>query len=105
MREYLTSVTELNRNLEHSIEVRTEELTQANIKLQDALEEVKKLSGMLPICSQCKKIRDDQGYWNQLETYISTHSEADFSHGLCPGCAESLYGNETWFRKGDNKKI
>ena len=56
--------------------------------LQEALENVKKLSGMLPICASCKKIRDDKGYWNQLETYISQHSEALFSHGLCPGCME-----------------
>ncbi len=103
LREYLTSVTELNRNLEHSIEARIRELTHANKKLQDAIEEVKKLSGMLPICSSCKKIRDDQGYWNRIETYISSHSEANFTHGLCPDCSEKFYGNEKWFRKGAKK--
>ncbi len=56
-----------------------------------ALSEVKILSGMLPICSACKKIRDDQGYWNQIETYIKTHSEANFTHGLCPECAKAYY--------------
>jgi PAS domain S-box-containing protein len=60
-------------------------------KLQAALQEVKTLSGMLPICSSCKKIRDDQGYWNNLEIYISDHSDALFSHGICPECAERLY--------------
>ena len=55
-----------------------------------ALAEVKNLSGMLPICGQCKKIRDDQGYWNQMETYISEHTEATFSHGVCPECAQAL---------------
>lgn len=59
--------------------------------LQNALEEIKKLSGMLPICASCKKIRDDKGYWNRLESYISKHSEAVFSHSICPECAKKLY--------------
>lgn len=59
-------------------------------ELTQALAEVKALSGLLPICSQCKKVRDDQGYWNQIETYISEHTEATFSHGLCPDCAEEF---------------
>jgi len=59
--------------------------------LQKALVEVKTLSGLLPICSSCKKIRDDEGSWNSLEHYISTHSEAEFSHGLCPECAHRMY--------------
>jgi PAS domain S-box-containing protein len=57
----------------------------------DALSKIKMLSGMLPICSGCKKIRDDKGYWNQIEGYISTHSEAEFTHGLCPDCATRAY--------------
>jgi PAS domain S-box-containing protein len=60
-------------------------------ELQKALSEVKKLSGLLPICSSCKKIRDDKGYWNQIESYIRDHSEAEFSHGICPECVEKLY--------------
>jgi hypothetical protein len=52
---------------------------------------VKQLSGLLPICASCKKIRDDRGYWNQLEHYISDHSEADFTHGICPDCAEVMF--------------
>jgi hypothetical protein len=60
-------------------------------KLQNALDEVKKLSGMLPICSSCKKIRDDEGYWQQIEVYIRDHSEADFTHGICNGCVKELY--------------
>ncbi len=59
--------------------------------LQHALSEVKALSGLLPICASCKKIRDDKGYWNNLEQYISKHSEAEFSHGICPDCAQKLY--------------
>ena len=60
-------------------------------ELGNALENVKVLRGFLPICAQCKKIRDDKGYWNQIESYISQHSEALFSHGICPECAAKLY--------------
>jgi len=60
-------------------------------QLQEALSEVKQLSGLLPICASCKKIRDDKGYWNQIESYIKAHSEAEFSHGICPDCAKELY--------------
>lgn len=59
--------------------------------LQETLEKVRILSGMLPICANCKKIRDDKGYWNQIESYIQDHSEAEFSHGICPECAKTLY--------------
>lgn len=59
--------------------------------LQEALAQVKTLSGLLPICANCKKIRDDQGYWHQVETYIRSHSEADFSHSICPECGKKLY--------------
>jgi PAS domain S-box-containing protein len=61
------------------------------VKLQEALAEVKKLSGILPICSSCKKIRDDKGYWKQVERYIGEHSEAQFSHSICPDCIRKLY--------------
>jgi len=60
-------------------------------ELQEALSQVRKLSGMLPICASCKKIRDDKGYWNQIEGYIRDHSEAEFSHGICPECMKKLY--------------
>ncbi len=61
------------------------------LDLQAALSKVKLLSGFLPICASCKMIRDDQGYWNQIESYISKNSEAVFSHGLCPDCVRKLY--------------
>jgi CHASE3 domain sensor protein len=60
-------------------------------KMMEALAEVKTLSGLLPICAGCKSIRDDNGYWRRLEAYISEHSQAEFSHGLCPKCASELY--------------
>lgn len=65
--------------------------------LQKALEDVNTLSGLLPICSSCRKIRDDKGYWNSLEQYICEHSDAEFSHGLCPECAHKLYPD--YFKK------
>ena len=59
--------------------------------LREAVENVKILHGLLPICASCKKIRNDEGSWRQIEEYISEHSEAEFSHGICPGCHEELY--------------
>lgn len=61
------------------------------LELQEALTNVKRLGGLLPICASCKKIRDDEGYWHQVEVYIHTHSDADFSHGICPDCVQALY--------------
>jgi len=62
-------------------------------RLQDALEHVRTLSGMLPICSYCKKIRDDKGYWNQLEAYLKEHSNTEFTHSICPDCAIKVIGD------------
>jgi hypothetical protein len=61
------------------------------VELQEASDKIKILRGFLPICSHCKKIRDDEGYWQQVENYISEHSEAQFSHGICPTCAKEHY--------------
>lgn len=77
--------------LEVVVAARTAELRTRNEELSAALGKVKTLSGLIPICSNCKKIRDDKGYWNQLETYITKHSEAGFSHGICPDCVDHLY--------------
>ena len=62
--------------------------------LQNALANVKLLSGLLPICASCKKIRDDKGYWNQVESYVQQHSEAKFSHGMCPDCIKKWYPDQ-----------
>jgi hypothetical protein len=69
------------------------EKSKAIADLQEALAKVQILSGFLPICSSCKKVRDDRGYWNQIEAYISEHSEAEFSHGICPECAGIMYSD------------
>ena len=66
-------------------------------KLEKALSEIKTLNGMLPICSSCKNIRDDSGYWNRIEEYIQKHSGAEFSHGICPECSDKLYCKEDWY--------
>ena len=98
--------------LEEIIEARTKELQRAYqelqqenaerqkaevekeaiiVRLQTALAQVKKLSGLLPICASCKKIRDDEGYWQDVAVYIRDHSEVEFSHGICPECMQRLY--------------
>lgn len=82
------------RPLKLHIELRKqveEEQKRLILELQDALKSVKVLSGMLPICAACKKIRDDKGYWNQVEKYVEDHSEAAFTHSICPECAKRLY--------------
>jgi len=68
-----------------------EEREQLIQECQEALVTVKRLSGLLPICASCKRIRNDRGYWQQIEQYLNEHSEATFSHGLCPECARRLY--------------
>jgi hypothetical protein len=68
-----------------------ERLLTANMGLVNALVEIRKLSGLLPICAYCKKIRDDKGYWNQLEAYIGQHTDATFTHGICPDCVKKIW--------------
>lgn len=80
-----------NQQQQEEIVKQHDELLEKNASLENALIKVKMLSGMLPICSSCKKIRDDKGYWQQIENYIQAHSEADFTHGICPDCAHKLY--------------
>ena len=69
----------------------TRDLHKKNRELKEANSKIKILSGIVPICMHCKEIRDDKGYWNQLEKYIAEHSEATFSHSICPECAKEHY--------------
>jgi PAS domain S-box-containing protein len=69
-------------------------------ELKESLAKVRTLSGMLPICATCKKIRDDKGYWTQIESYIRDHSSAEFTHGLCPSCANKAMGEVQQWIKG-----
>ncbi|MCK5517393.1 MAG: response regulator [Desulfobulbaceae bacterium] len=82
--QQLEVVTRMNTHLR---------LRRQQLELEQALAEVKQLSGLLPICSFCKQIRNDKGDWQQIEQYISNHSEAEFSHSLCPDCVEQHYGH------------
>lgn len=79
-------VQEHTAELEHGVAERTRELAAKNVNLERALAEIRTLSGLLPICMYCKKIRDEEGHWNTMESYISQRSEAEFSHGICSDC-------------------
>lgn len=91
----LVSFEKKIRNLilayEDRIRIYTERLIGEKLKTEKALAEVDQLKGLLPICSSCKNVRDDSGYWSQIESYISAHSKAEFTHSLCPDCAKKLY--------------
>jgi PAS domain-containing protein len=86
-----SSAVEKISELQQELVNMTRELTRRNRELEDAQNKIKVLKGMLPICMYCKKIRDDQGYWDQLEAYIDRHSEAEFSHSICPQCMEKYF--------------
>jgi tetratricopeptide (TPR) repeat protein len=80
------------------------ELSRKNDQLRDALAHVKKLQGLLPICASCKKVRDDDGYWKQIEFYISEHSDAQFTHGICPECSIKQFGIDFNLEQPEEKK-
>ena len=88
--------TLLERSIRYAVERNRVERQREQLisELEVALAQIKTLGGLLPICSSCKRIRDDGGYWNQLETYIREHSGAEFSHGFCPSCLEDLYPHQ-----------
>lgn len=78
-------------NLASVVRERTHALEQTNAQLREALANVRTLSGLIPICSGCNKVRDDQCFWNQVESYLAKHSEARFTHGLGPECSLKYY--------------
>jgi uncharacterized membrane protein (UPF0182 family) len=87
---FLLGILYATRIIESEVRTRNEKEDIIG-ELRSALAEIKTLKGIIPICASCKKIRDDRGYWNRLELYISEHSDAEFSHGICPDCAGRLY--------------
>ena len=89
----LVDYTMLARSIRYSIERKRTLLEKDQLigQLRETLADVKTLSGLLPICASCKHIRDDKGYWHQVESYIQQHSSAVFTHGLCPKCAQKIY--------------
>lgn len=101
LREQNTAIRKANQEIRQEIIERRQaqvEKDQLIVELQQALSEVKTLGGLLPICASCKKIRDDKGYWTQLESYITSRSAAEFSHSICPDCARRLYSGLPAFR-------
>ncbi len=110
----MISAVHIARDITQNIKIQEErELIQHEreslvIDLGMAMSKIKTLSGLIPICAHCKKIRDDKGYWNIIEAYIETHSDAEFSHSVCPECSDELYGSEDWYiemKKGKKKKL
>lgn len=94
IRDYQTRLIEANKRAESEIAQRKQtqqELESTVSDLQKALEEINTLSGLLPICAACKNVRDDNGYWNQIEVYIRDHADVEFSHSVCPDCMQELY--------------
>jgi DNA-binding response OmpR family regulator len=92
-REFLARIQSLVRIklAEDSLRKKEEEQRRLISELEKALAEIRTLRGLIPICATCKKIRDDEGYWDHVETYVSKHTDAVFSHGICPECAEKFY--------------
>lgn len=87
----ISLLAEQLRRARERAEEETREREALIAQLRESIENVRVLHGLLPICAGCKKIRDDKGYWQQLEVYIRDHSEADFSHGLCPDCVKRYW--------------
>jgi DNA-binding response OmpR family regulator len=102
-REFLARIHSLVRikRAEDALREKEEDQRKLISELEKALAEIRTLRGLIPICPSCKKIRDDEGFWNQLEVYIGKHTDAVFSHGICPECAEELYPE--YCKKGNAK--
>lgn len=96
------AIVKLRVKTQMELKLQRDALMHRNEELRKALAEIKILSGLLPICASCKKIRDDQGYWTQLESYISEHSEVVFTHGCCPDCMKKLYPELYMKKYGSN---
>lgn len=103
---HLISDSELNQLPDELLVTITDvtKIKKIKTQLQSALERVKELSGLIPICSVCRKIRDDKGFWESIEKFIETHSGTGFTHGICPKCSDQLYGHNKWYQKMKNEK-
>jgi hypothetical protein len=91
LNDLIVTFNTMSRRVKDQMDKLEERVKERTSELEKALEKVSTLHGMLPICSSCKKIRDDKGYWSQVETYISEHSEAVFTSGICPECEKTMY--------------
>ncbi|MCA1809673.1 MAG: VUT family protein [Lentisphaerae bacterium] len=97
----LRQMAEINAELTHA-QAEIERRKEVEAQLKQALTEVKTLRGLIPICAGCKKIRDDKGLWEQIESYVTRHSDARFSHGLCPDCVRKYYPDEDEIKSASN---
>jgi DNA-binding response OmpR family regulator len=102
-REFLARIQSLVRikRAEDALREKEEEQRKLISELEKALAEIRTLKGLIPFCASCKKIRDDEGYWHHVEIYVGKHTDAVFSHGICPECAERLYPK--YFKKPKEK--
>ena len=100
LRQRMDKLSRISDGYQEQLRDMNRELQEANQNLSQALAEVKTLRGLIPICARCKRIRDDGGMWDQIESYISQHSEAVFSHGVCPDCARALFPTVGRFAPG-----
>jgi len=103
-KKLLRNIQMLTKTLENQNILRIR-LEKVNRELKKALAEVKVLRGIVPICSYCKQIRDDKGYWNQIEKYISEHSEAFFSHSICPTCLHEHHSDMLMMKKNESHDL
>lgn len=98
------TITTLAAVLEILRERYLRQLIEDKEKLQKALDEIRVLKGMVPICASCKRIRDDKGFWTRIEAYMKKHSDVEFSHGICPECAEKMYPSKMWNGRNGERK-
>ncbi|MFH2123366.1 MAG: response regulator, partial [Pseudomonadota bacterium] len=96
IRKLLTAIEKCSRDIaaKKALESHRREREKLIVELQTALDEIKTLRGILPICSYCKDIRNDEGYWERVDTYITRHTEVDFSHGICPSCLKKNFPDQ-----------
>ncbi len=97
-------VEKKTRELQESHDTLEEKVRERTAELTAALNDIKELKGLIPICANCKKIRNDDGYWSQVDEYLTNHTDIMVSHGLCPSCTEKLYGDKEWYKKAKKKQ-
>jgi nitrate/nitrite-specific signal transduction histidine kinase len=100
LRQLADAFNGMSRSLKAGVDDLEDRVAERTQELREALANVRTLAGLLPICSRCKKIRNDQGFWQQVEAYVAEHSEAEFSHGICPDCMQVLYPEFTKDQNG-----
>lgn len=101
---YHEKVVKIRVKTQLDLRKHVQEINKQNLELKQAFSEIKTLRDLLPMCAKCRKIRDEQGYWKQIETYIVEHTDSKFSHGLCESCADEMYGDQSWYKGAKTKQ-